>query len=295
MPVFVNSTGITVDGVALNTVAKAVETKSGRLVTAAARGGNAVVAGRSGSIWTPGKVQEEGRIVLPMWVLGCDDDGLVPTTEALQFYANKDLLQRVFSKRHALLEVLATQPDASVRRCYAECTTFVDFQSFSPNDARVTVELTIPSTYWEDNTLLDVNVAGLTNGQTGTPTSVNGGTAPVEDGLYVVRALGGTITNPRLTDTTTGAYVQYNGVLAANEDWYINAARWISRKGAGMGFNDTGGTNIIGTTVRSGLGSRLLALTPNPVSGATSAVVSGTFGGGATATVFFKGRRKYHS
>ena len=66
---------LTVNGLSLHTVAIGVETKTGRLNVPGLRGTNLVVPGRSGSIWTPNKPFEEGRVVLSMFILGCDDDG----------------------------------------------------------------------------------------------------------------------------------------------------------------------------------------------------------------------------
>lgn len=297
MTIFINSTGLTVDGLPLNTVAKAVKTKSGRLVTASVRGSNQVVAGRSGSIYTPNKSFDEGRFVLPMWVLGTDDDGGIPSgTRLKEFYKNKELLQRVFTKRYGLLDVEATQPDGTIRQAMCECLSVIDFEMFSQNDGQINVELIIPSVFWEDQNQISVTSAAVTNGATavfsGNP--LNGGTAPSDDAAYIVRATGGTLTNPRLTDLTTGNWVQYSGVLASGSDWMVNAATWQSRTGAALGFSDTGGTNVIGSTTRSG-SSRLLTLTPVATTGVTGLVLSATYGTGAVPVVLFQGRRKYHS
>lgn len=299
MTVYINSTGITVDTVPLNTVCRAVESKSGRLVTAPARGANPVVAGRSGSIWSPDKPQDEGRFVLPMWVLGCDDNGTVPggSSKLIEFYKNKEMLQRVLTKRYALLDIQATQPDATVRKCLAECTAVVDFQMFNPDSARINAEFIIPSVYWEDLTTFEVSSAGLAANGTMTG-GMTGGTAPIDDAILVVAAVGNSITNPRLTDDVTGRWVQYNGVLAAGSAWRINSATWSSRTGvaylASEADDKVGTTNVVGSTTKSAQ-TRLLSLTPNPLNAATTVRITGTFGGGATATLTFRGKRKYHS
>lgn len=303
MTTYVDATGITVDTVPLNTVAKAVETKTGRMKVAAARGANAVVAGRSGSIWTPGKPSEEGRIVLPMYVLGCDDDGLIPggSSALKEFYKNKDLLQRVFSKRYALLDVQQTQADGTVRQCYAEVTAEIDFEMFNEQDARVTYELLIPSVYWRDNADITQASSAITaSGTTFNLSSFLGGTAPMEEMTILLDVTAGTISNPRLTDPLTGYYVQLNATLdsAGTKRWRVNSATWGSRKGDNTLTTSADGTstNAIGTTVRSGDNPRLLAVTPTATTGSSSLVLIWTGSTGSpSATVTAVGRRKYHS
>lgn len=301
MPTYVDATGITVDGVPLNTVAKAVETKTGRMKVAGARAGNKPVAGRSGRVWTPGKPSDEGRIILPMYVLGCDDDGAIPggSSALKEFYKNKDLLQRIFSKRHALLDLLQTQADATVRQAYAEVTAEIDFEMFNEADARVTYELVIPSVFWRDNADITQVTSGLTANGAVSMTSFSGATAPMEDAGFLVDVTSGTLTNPRLVDMVTGSYVQYNGTLTAggsSQRWYVDSSVWASRLGnSSMAMSPTAGTNIIGSTIRSGLGSRLLAVVPwaNATTGTSDVNLQGTWSGTASVTV--KGRRKYHS
>lgn len=289
----INSTGITVDGIPLNTLAKAVESKTGRMSMVGARGANAVVAGRSGSIWTPGKSNEEGRFVLPMWVLGCDDDGNIPggSSALKEFYKNKDLLQRIFGKRHALIDVQATQPDGSVRRCMAEVTAVVDFEMLDANDARFNVEFVVPEVYWEDlNATSYTSATGQANNATLTIAGLAGGTAPIEDGQFIVRATT-TCTNPQLVDVTTGDYVKYTGSLTAGDDWYVNADTWKSRKGTAIGYNDAGGTNVISATTHGGYVGRLLAL--RPANDGTQQIKFVTSSG--TAQILVQAKRKFYT
>lgn len=301
MTTYVDATGITVDGIPLNTMAKAVETKSGRMRVAAARGANGVVAGRSGSIWTPGKPSEEGRFVIPMYVLGCDDDGAIPggSTALKEFYKNKDLLQRLFSTRHRLLDVTQVQADGTTRYCQAECTAEIDFEMFNETDARVSYELTIPSVYWKDNAdITQVSAAITASGTTFNTTSFDGGTAPMEDLLFLVDVTAGTISNPRLTDPLTGWYVQLNDTLdsAGTGRWRVKSDVWGSRKGNTSLTTTADGTstNAVATTIHSG-DERLLTVTP-AVAGTTGLVLSWTGSTGSpSATVTVLGRRKYHS
>jgi len=297
-------TGITVDGVALNTLAKTIESKSGRLRVPGARGANTIIADRNGSLWTPDKPYEEGRFLLPMWVLGCDDDGLIPggSTALKQFYANKDMIQRLFAKRRSLLDVRASQPDGSTRQAMCECTAEVDYEMFNENDAKMVYELTIPSVFWQD--IADISYVSTNITATGTSFSaistLSGGTAPMEDLLFSVKVSSGTVTNPRITDLYTGDYVQLNDAMVfggAKAEWLIDASTWKSRSGAaGLNYNTAGGTNSIANVVRSNTIARLLALTPNSLTGAIGFTFSGTFSGTTpTATVSIQGRRKFLS
>lgn len=301
MTVLINSTGITVDGVALNTVAKAVETKTGRLRVAGARGGNLQVAGRHGTIWTPNKPFDENHIVLPMYVLGCDDDGLIPggSSALKEFYKNKELLQRLFSKRHALLDVRSTQPDTTVRQCFAEVVSEVDFEMFDETDARILYELVIPSVFWQDLNSVNQSFAGLTANTTSSYTTFAGGTAPMEDLGILLTVTNGTLTNPRITDMTTGWYVQYNDFLMQGTtvaQLYLDNSTWKARVGANtMGANPAGGISGDGKITHVGDTQRLLTVTPDPVTGAVSLQLSGTWAGATTATIQLIGRRKFHS
>lgn len=300
MTVYVNSTGITVDGVPLNTVAKAVETKTGRIGVSGVRGSNVAIAGRDGSIWTPNKMQEEGRIILPMYVLGCDEDGLVPvgSTALKEFYKNKDLLQRLFSKRHGLLDVRATQPDGSIRQAFCEVQAAVDYQMFSHDDARVAYELVIPDVYWQDlNEITETQAQTIT--AVGTTFSLfSGGTAPMHD-LKIVYELtaSGSVTNPWIEDYLTGARVQGIGIADngfASGKWFINNDVWTSGMVASTTPNTSSPNNI--DVLRTGPSQALITIRPDPVTGLVK-ISSGrsSTSGSPAHTLTLIGRRKYHS
>lgn len=292
-------TGITVDGVALNTLAKSPETKSGRLRVPGARGSNVVVNGRHGGIWGV-KSFEEGKFVLPMWVLGCDDDGAVPTTALRQFYKNKDDLSRLFAKRYALLDVRATQPDGSVRQAMSEVLAAIDFSMLNAADARFNVEFTIPGTFWQDIATTDWNGAFTQAAGTAQIPYMTGSTAPIEDAQFILKMTNGTLTNPRITDYIGGSWAQYNGVLTAGgaaSDWYFNSDTWISRakSAAQADWDPTAGSSILSTTQKSTASTRFVSLNPDSVNGAVTVQVTGTWSAGATASLYVRGRRKFLS
>lgn len=102
-------TRLTVDGVDMKTLAKNVETLGATLRKPARRGSNALTAGRSGVIRTPDKLHEAPTYTWPMWVVGCKDDGSIPTTEAQVFRDNIDSLTALFDK-DGVLDVRHWQP-----------------------------------------------------------------------------------------------------------------------------------------------------------------------------------------
>src|SRR5687768_5894726 len=95
---------LSVDGVVLNTLAKNIETLTGRLRTPPLRGSNLSIPSRHGALHTATKVYDENEIVLPMWVAGCDDDGEIPYfgSARKEFFKNLDELSNLFRIRRRL-------------------------------------------------------------------------------------------------------------------------------------------------------------------------------------------------
>jgi len=278
---------MTVDGVRLDTYAYNIETIEGRITVPGVRGANPQVPGRHGSIYVPNKSYENGSVVLKMWVNGCDVDGAVPTTGLTEFRKNVDTLTALFTKRPTLLDVRQTWP-AGVRQALCEVLGAYDLSARAIQPyGKFSVALDIPGTFWQDVSTTDyASATNLAPAVTLTVATHAGMTAPMDDAIVVVR---GPATNPRVTDLTTGSWVQYSGTIASGTDWQIDCANWTSKTGSALLYG-TGGTSVVGATSHSGLVGTFLSL--SPLTGGPSIRLDGsTFG--TNTQVQIRGRKKY--
>jgi hypothetical protein len=278
---------LSVDGTRLDTLAWGIESISGRTGMPAKVGSNIKVPGRHGAIYVPNKPFDEADEVLGMWVQGTDSNGAVTTSAMAHFRANLDALFLIFGKTTGLLDVRQTWPTGD-RQCFAECLVALDPSVFGVLPAgRFNVALNLPQPFWQDVSTADyTSASSLTSGTTLTMATYDGSTAPIEDGIFVVR---GPATNPRLTDVASGAWVQYSGTIATGTDWQVDSGNWTSKTGSALGFG-TGGTSVIGTTGYGGAGPRFLTLSPR--SGGPQVTLTGT-ALGASTQVLARARKKY--
>lgn len=227
---------LTVNGVVLNTLAKNIESLTGRLRVAAIRTDNLVVPGRHGRLHTTQKYYEEGQIILPMWVIGCDDNGNVPTNARTQFFANVDALSALFRPGDGLLEVLHTLPDGSTRRAWCEVTEVIDFsvQGGGMPLGKFSVAMRVPSVFWEDQAVISLDMPPTQNGGIAPFTGM---TAPIEDGVFTVT---GPATNPRVEALYNGAslstplWFQYSGTIPAAQTLKVDCGNWVLTGGGGF-------------------------------------------------------------
>lgn len=279
--VLTNSLPITVDGVRLDTLAKNVETLAGRFIVPGLRTPNVAIPGEDGELHVPLKVREPGVIGLSMWVRGCDDDGLVPTNDATEFFKNMDALVNLFTKDTGLLTLDQLHPDGSTRRATAQVMSAFDFSVLGgPNErhARFAVELRIPKAFWEDTAAtVNATAAGASLPKNLILATLAGATAPMKD---LVLTVTGPITNPRITENATGIWVQYSGVLANGTSLVIDCGAWT----AVIGVN-----SVLGSLTHGGHQRFLVAY---PTTGGPSLTLSGSAGGAATS-LSVSGRRKF--
>lgn len=271
---------LTVDGVVLNTLAKNVESLTGRLRTPAKRTANVTVPGRHGSVRTSGKMFSENILTLPMWVLGCDDDGAIPEdeTERTEFFARINELTRLFIGRDEILDVRHTLPDGSVRQCFADVMDAIDFTTETASPiGRFGVSLVVPGAFWQD---LDAH----TQEKSAEPASATfsafaGATAPMEE---LVATIEGPWNNPRLT-FEDGSWVQYNEAFSAAQGVAIDSENW-SLSGIG------GYVPALTKLEYSGTSSRWFSV---PASEAAPRVTFGGTARTAASSLTLAGRRKF--
>lgn len=275
---------LTVNGVILNTLAKNVESLAGRLRVPAKRSQNIVVPGRHGTVRTKGKKYDQNVLALPMWVIGCKDDGSIPTntSERRLFFDNVDALSHLFSANgDTPLDIRHTLPDGSIRQCFGDVLDVIDFttQSGETPLGKFSVSIQVPAAFWQD--LNEVTTGSLVaSGASVNLAALAGATAPMED-LRV--QLVGPWNNPRLT-FADGSWVQYSESFTAGQGVLIDASNWTL---SGVG----GYVPALAKLTYSGMSSHWMCLPPtNDVVPTVS--LSGTARTGATAMTM-TGRRKY--
>ncbi len=236
MPVLIPAAGqqLAVNGVDVSQYAMIVESKAPLMHAPPKRNANVTVPGRHGTIRTPRKRYAEADFVLTFLVLGAQADGTVPagSSAARELYARADALMALFGAETVLLT--RTLPDGSQRQAVAEVTGKLDWTrdlGDYPLLAKVAVALTIPDVFWSDTVTTSVTITGTT-GSTGSLVAFSGATAP----MSAVTLTWGPCANPQLT-YTSGAFVAYNGVIAAGRQLVMNTANWTVSTGTGAAWS----------------------------------------------------------
>lgn len=231
---------LSVDGVVLNTLAKNIESLTGRFKTPDLRGNNAQVPSRHGSIYSPSKYYDEGQVVLPMWVVGTDDDGEVPyfATERETFQANLDELVRLFRPKNRLLDLRYTLADGSVRQAMCEVREAIDFSiTGAVPMGKFSVVLAIPAAFWQDVNTISQTKTIVTSGVNIEFPSFAGATAPMEDLVYTIT---GPITNPKVLATEDGVTLDpelsfgYTAAITAGQTLTVDSSTWKLTGGGGL-------------------------------------------------------------
>lgn len=212
---------LTVNGVLLNTLAKNITSLSGRLRAPAHRTGNITIPGMHGELWVPDKKYQANTLALPMWVVGCDDDGEIPegSSRRREFFQRVDELVTLF-KSPGLLEVVWTTAREEPRRCWAESTDVLDFTTDASPRALVGVVLTVPAAFWEDTVVKTRRWTGTADSVT--PTVFQGGSAPIEDMVYEI---GGPWNSPKVT-FSDGSWFRYNAAIPAGQVLTVDSGEW---------------------------------------------------------------------
>lgn len=278
---------LTVNGVVLNTLAKNITSLTGRLRAPALRTDNVTVPGRHGTIRTPNKRYEEGQIVLPMWVIGLDDNGS-PTNGRTQFYKNLDTLTQLFRPGAGLLTMVHTLPDTTQRRALVECTEAIDLTAVSGGNVpygNFSVALRVPAVFWEDVNLVSVD---MSNGFNGDVTQLNGMTAPIDDAIFKVT---GPCTSVTVEARYNGAamddpmYFTYSGVIGTGQTLTVNCSVWALTGGGGLTIDYT-------KMFHTG-GARWLTIPAGPVGGNPQLKVTIANPLAGTTKVNLSARRKF--
>lgn len=283
--VFKNGTAYRLDSLATN-----IETKSGIAGMVGLRGSSPQVTGRNGSLYTPGKAREEGRVVISGWATFDNDDGIPQSQRYAQWRANMDRIMWLFDTQYGQIQLREYISDLSniqtlageYRAATVEVTAAIDPEMLGPAFGRFTIECRINDTFWESSTLYTyTSSTGAANTvKVHTISELAGSTAPIMDATFTVT---GPLTNARLTDVRSGHYVQYNGALASGALWVVDAAAWTSK---------VGGTSVTANTVPVGRMSPYLMGISAWGTDAPQVQVSGT-GAGTASRFQVVARRKW--
>lgn len=287
---------LTVDGVRLDTLAWNV-LKINRS-TASRRTGNQVLPGVDGVVPSLNDNLDGMTLGVEMFVMGTDADGAVPVAGKRDtMRANLDELVHLFGKRHALLDVREQVTATDTRRMWAKVQDSIAPDINLPGSSgQFTVGLYLPYGVAEDPDTADwAGAAGAASGTVQEVTTLRGATERTTDTIVLVK---GPVTNPRVTDPNTGAYVQLNQALSGVQFWRFNVATWSTRYGAalGLGSSDATGTDGTASTVTGGTRNQAAFLPIVPIrSGGlriSQLVLTGTAMTGATQ-LSARTRRKY--
>lgn len=266
-------------------VAQGVEGVAGLVAVPEKRAGNLVIPGSHGELHAVGKKSSPNVLVLPMWVRGVNPDGTVPADDGarLLFHDNLRTLIGLFTEGEQIV-VRHTLTDGSAREILGEVTDAITPEVVGADRwtlGRFSVAVNCADPFWAD---VDpaTSLVSLTSGATAALTEFGGASAPMED-LTITYA---GISNPRLTQPSTGVYQQLNRVVGGGQTVTVNTATWQVSGTGGVGpglYEDIeyGGRRT----------SRWFALHPEPGGGAPVVRLDHTGGGVASVTV--TGKRKH--
>lgn len=177
-------------------------------------GGNVALPSRYGTLPTR-KYFDERRVTLFMGVEDLDQSSGTTRTAA-QMLANIQALKLLFGKpgRHTLSKVLA---DGTTQTIQAEVEGQVKFDIHGPHVYKFSVVLACSTPFWEPASASTDTEAVTADLQTWTIDA--GGTAPVVDATITIDVQA---TDPRITNTTTDQYIEYNGTIGASDTLVIN-------------------------------------------------------------------------
>jgi hypothetical protein len=197
-----------VDGVDLNTLAFNISSFSGRSAMPPIRGENEPIPYRPGQNWVE-KMWDQKQETLAMWVLGCDEDGFLPTDHTMraQFNDNLRKLKRLFGVRHRLLQIEkdVLYPEGLLTlSAQAEHVGIMDPQTTSHGTrATFSADLILPDPFWYAPEVTEMLTSdGLVIDQTGDTLA-----------RKMQVDLVGPLINPRVTNTTIGVEVRYVGTI----------------------------------------------------------------------------------
>lgn len=221
-----SKTGWSIGGLNLRDGRFEIDVTDGWDAMPARRGSNIEIPYRHGSLVVPEKFYRPKRMLLSVLVLPHDASGAVTHAEGARAHIREnldDLFGALYSD--ALISLQRTEPDypgagTVTWESLVEVTEVVPVDSaIGVLARRVLLRLTMPSPFWR--------ILPEKTGET-PPTVTNDGNAPVSD--MVITFTGGA--TPRLTNSTTGDYIEIADAAMANPVTVDVGARTVTQNGS---------------------------------------------------------------
>ena len=252
-----------VNGTSLSTLAWNIDTLNGRQRVPMLRGEDTKVPFRPGAIWRP-KQPDSRTLTLAMWVLGCNTDGSAPVgmNARSKFNDNREALIKLFFSPDTQLNLTKRWlSGGSIKSAtaLAELVSDMDATMLGIDGAQFVVDLRLADPYFYGASTTPAALA------------VSVGAAVVNPGMAAVQKMtivfNGALTNPRLTNSTTGVWVQYTGTIAGGASVTLNTDLFTAVTSASA--------NVIGSITHQGarnwlplrVGSNTLTLTASAGTG----------------------------
>lgn len=265
-----------------------IDDRAGWDDTPGMRGGNITLLGRHGELWRK-KTYGPGRRTLNLTVHGTGADGWsVPATDRLQRAAYEealDALLRIFAPRHRLLSVERVHANGDRRQADCEVTSVIAPEALGMTAGRLSVELVIPGSFWEDvdavSYRLPYNV--VTGGSQDLEVySLAGQTAPCADAVVTIT---GPCSTVQVHDTEIGSGFTYSVAISAGQTLTVDA-------GAFTAILDDGTPASVITDLELA-DQQLLEIVPAPAIDRGPEVTVVTTGATSGFSVVFETRRKW--
>lgn len=271
-------------GLALQTVAWNISTKTGRYAISAQRGDNTKVPGATGATFVKHKPADTGLYTLSMWVLGTLANGTIPFIGEGRRVFEQNLAQLLQSIRKTFEPVTlsAWQPDGTVRQTTGDLNAATDPTLYAGGQiGQFNAVFEILPGVWQDwFAIATVGSAGAGwSNQNLLMPGLIGGTAVIEDAVVTVH---GPAVNPVVSNPNTGVSIQLNATLGTTDVWVIDSGAFTST---------LNGTSNIGSITHSGH-QRFVVIPPGELMAAPILNLTAT-GTGTNTNLSVTARRKH--
>lgn len=208
------------------------------------------------------------RIVsLDMFVHGMNANGTVGAAMRTQARTNLDALQAVLA-RGGNRPLIRVMPDGTGRQAYARVWNVQEIDGRLNNALfALKVDFYLADPYFYTNT----SITGPTSLSSGSVLFSLGHSGTVR-GHHILFDIAGPVTDPRITNLTTGTWVQFTGSVPSGQRLYIDSEHFSAF---------LAGTNVVGSITHDG-GVPFMWLVP----GSNSMQVTSTAFGGTLTTTF---------
>lgn len=276
----------TIDGVPLSDADGrwGVLTTSDARTPVAMRSVSVSAPGVDGNIPIYGENVESTALTVNMFIRGTSWEDMT---------ANIDFIRRLVTKTYAPLQFKQLM-GVSSRVADAKLAS-MDAPTAARLERVVTQKFTftIPAGVWRDEDTTDWTHPAPTSSVKQTVVALAGGTARISDALALIT---GPAVSPKLTDPTTGAWVQYTGTVDAGTQLLIDCREWRATVGSAVDWNSTGaGATKLLTNGGPDSAVRLFTLTPKSTAETPATYLTLTADGRTSATAcVLRTRRAYY-